>query len=183
MIGIISWIFSLYSTPTLETPVPTLSELSSYSQVLSAQTSLESTPSSTQIEVQLATASAPSATATPQPTATPSPTIKPTTTPSPKPKKITLAEIEELFTKYSQKYNIDREQLKRIAVCESKLNVNAKNLYYAGLYQFSESTWKSYRRMLKLNTNPDLRFDAEASINTAAWMLSTGRQSAWPNCK
>lgn len=93
--------------------------------------------------------------------------------------------MDALFTKYAQEYKVDREQLKRIAVCESKLNINALNKAhgYGGLYQFSVATWKSYRKMISQDVNPDLRFDPEEAIETAAWMLSTGRATAWPNCK
>ncbi|MDQ3099107.1 MAG: transglycosylase family protein [bacterium] len=114
-----------------------------------------------------------------------SPPLEPSATPKPEPKiqPISKAEIEKLFVEYADQYKIDKEQLKRISQCESGLNPNATNMYYGGLFQFSPASWKGYRRLMGKRTDPELRFDAEASINTAAFMISTGRTSAWPNCK
>lgn len=100
-----------------------------------------------------------------------------------KKKQPTGPELDALFTKYSYQYKIDRVKLRKIAICESNLNINAHNLYYLGLYQFSESSWKSYRKLMGTDTDQSLRVDPEQSIKTAAWMISTGRENAWPNCK
>ncbi len=111
------------------------------------------------------------------PSASPTPSVSPTTKP------LTASEIDTLFTEYGQKYGVDKDQLKRIAKCESGLNPKATNLYYGGLFQFSAGSWKEYRRLMGKGTDPDLRFDPEAAINTAAYLISTGHASAWPNCK
>lgn len=113
----------------------------------------------------------------------PSPTpskAAPTSTPSPTTEPLTL---DELFEKYATKHSIDKAHLKRIAYCESKLNPQAGNGPYQGLYQFSEITWRAYRTRMRLNPDPKLRHNAESSINTAAYMLANGAANAWPNCK
>lgn len=116
----------------------------------------------------------------PTPHQSPSSTKTPKPSPTSTPKPLTL---EELFTKYAQKHNIDREQLRRIAYCESRFNTNAGNGPYKGLYQFSENTWKAYRKRMGLRQDPALRTDAESAINTASYMLANGAAHSWPNCK
>jgi hypothetical protein len=93
------------------------------------------------------------------------------------------AELESLFTSYAEMYNIDVAQLKHIAQCESGFNATSNNHgKYLGMFQFSESTWISNRRAMGLDTNPDLRMNAEESIKTTAFMLARGQARAWPNC-
>ncbi len=91
-------------------------------------------------------------------------------------------QLEDLFAKYSNDYNIDKELLKRIANCESTLNINAISNNYAGLFQFSEQTWINARTTMGNDTNVELRFNAEESIKTAAFLISRGRLNLWPNC-
>lgn len=69
-----------------------------------------------------------------------------------------------------------------MAVCESNLKPHAKNGDYGGLYQFSARTWKSTRQAMNLDTDPNLRFNPEEAIKTAAFKISTSGLSAWPNC-
>lgn len=135
-------------------------------------------------------------TPSPNPTLTPTPTPTPTLTPSPKPKPsltptpfptvtpliITSDQLDSWFTNYSNQYSIDRAKLWSIAVCESKLNPNARNGDYAGLYQFSTNTWISTRKNMNLDYNPDIRFNPEEAIKTAAYKISTGGAGAWQNC-
>ncbi|MFZ2024891.1 MAG: transglycosylase family protein [Microgenomates group bacterium] len=118
----------------------------------------------------------PTATPTQKPTATPSPTPKPTPIP------VTAAQLDEWFTKYSNHYSIDRQKFWNIAVCESGLRPSATNGIYGGLFQFSPATWKSTRAAMQMDTNPDLRFNAEEAIKTAAFKTSTAGLAAWPNC-
>lgn len=73
--------------------------------------------------------------------------------------------------------------LKKIAVCESKLNPQARNGDYGGMYQFSSGAWINVRRAMNDNDNPELRFNAEESINTAAFKIATSGTSGWPNCR
>lgn len=136
----------------------------------------------------------PTPTNTPTPTLTiappPSPTSKPkpTTTPKPSPTPlptrvpVTNQQLEDWFTGYSNNYSVDKEKLKKIAYCESKFNANAVNGDYAGLFQFSKNTWEITRRQMNLDNNPNLRFNAEESIKTAAFKISAGGISAWKNC-
>jgi len=124
-------------------------------------------------------------TATPvPPTATPTPTDIPSVTPTPSPAPTTAAttDLETLFGKYSAQYSVNEDELKKIADCESGRNTSAENGPYAGMYQFSASTWTSVRGLMGLDPNPDLRKDPEQSIMTTAFMLSRGEQNAWPNC-
>ncbi len=135
-------------------------------------------------------------TATPRPTVTPSPKPKPTLTPSPKPRPsatltpfptptpiiATSQQLDSWFTHYSNQYSVDREKLWSIAVCESKLNANARNGDYAGMYQFSSNTWQSTRKAMNLDSNPELRFNPEEAIKTAAFKISAGGISSWKNC-
>lgn len=123
---------------------------------------------------------------TPTPTATPSPTLTstPTATPSPTliPVIILPKDLDELFTKYSSDYSVDKELLKRIANCESSLNPNAGTGRYAGLFQFAEPIWIQTRTLIGKDPDVNLRFNAEEAIRTAAFMLSQGHLGIWPNC-
>ena len=125
-------------------------------------------------------------TITPTPTATPSPTLTPTPTATPSP---TLApiiilpkDLDDLFTRYSNEYSVDKELLKRIANCESSLNPNVSTNLYAGLFQFAEPIWIQTRTLMGQNPDTNLRFNAEESIRTAAFMISQGHLGIWPNC-
>lgn len=128
------------------------------------------------------TAPSPTPTHTPVPTATDIPTPTLTSTPFPTPISVTSEQLDEWFTTYSNHYSIDREKLRRVAICESNLRPQATNGDYAGLYQFSTQTWISTRRAMNLDTNPALRFNPQESIRTAAFKISTVGLSPWPNC-
>lgn len=122
---------------------------------------------------------------TPLPSLTPTP--KPSISPSPQPKAsskppVTAAQMDEWFTNYANKESVNRDLLKKIAVCESKLNPKAVNGIYGGMFQFSSSTWISTRRFMNMDTDPKLRFDAEEAIKTAAVRIATMGDKAWPNC-
>ncbi|MFC1647159.1 transglycosylase SLT domain-containing protein [Patescibacteria group bacterium] len=135
---------------------------------------------------------------TPTPSNTPTPTTTPTITPTPYPTNIPLPtqtplpmptvisitgnQLDDWFDKYSQVYSVDRDKLQQIAVCESNLNPSAVNGLYAGFYQFSPAAWKSTRKQMNLDPNPDLRFNPEEAIKTAAFKMSVSGLSAWPNC-
>lgn len=125
---------------------------------------------------------------TPVPTLLPTqvPTLTPTPTQVPSPTQAVVqpapSELEGLFQKYADEYHADRELLKRIAACESGFNTNADTGLYAGMFQFAEQTWVSTRIQMGLDSNSDLRKNAEEAIRTAAYMVGRGRQSAWANC-
>lgn len=112
----------------------------------------------------------------------PTPTKKPTPTPTLTPTPIPAGALEDWFNKYASKESIDRERLKRIAVCESGLNSNARYRDYGGLFQFSTGSWISTRTNMNLQTDPDLRFNPEEAIKTAAFKVATEGIHAWPNC-
>ncbi|HZE86607.1 MAG TPA: transglycosylase family protein [Methylomirabilota bacterium] len=120
-------------------------------------------------------------TATPTPTVTPTPTL--TDTPPPTPTVSPTTDLESLFIHYSNQYSVDKNELEKIAQCESDKNTNsAGNPPYLGMFQFSPTSWNNVRTQMNLDPNPDLRTNADEAIKTAAYMLSRGQQSAWPNC-
>lgn len=112
----------------------------------------------------------------------PTPTVKPTPTRTITPTPIPVGALEDWFNRYASKESIDRERLKRIAVCESGLNPNARFLDYGGLFQFSTGSWISTRTNMNLTTDPNLRFNPEEAIKTAAFKVATEGIHAWPNC-
>jgi hypothetical protein len=141
------------------------------SQVLA----IESTPSVTPTDVPTSTPSP-----TPKPTRTPTPTIIPTPTPTPK----APDGMDQIFNQMAEKYKVDANLLKKIANCETHYNpgVVSKNELYAGMFQFTISTWQSNRIAMGMDANPDLRFGIPESIETAAYMISKNGASAWPEC-
>jgi len=106
------------------------------------------------------------------PSLTPTPTLPP----------VTSSQLDQWFTKYSNLYSIDRQKLWKVAVCESNLRPGATNGDYGGLYQFSTNAWKSTRRAMNLDPNPELRFNPEEAIKTAAFKISIVGFSPWSNC-
>jgi soluble lytic murein transglycosylase-like protein len=129
--------------------------------------------------------------------------VEPTQSPSPTPKllptqtqatvvasaqvrqsTLPASELDPLFSKYGNEYGIDTEKMKRVAKCESGLNPGALSLSgaYGGLFQFVSSTWASNRNAMGLDPSPDLRFNAEESIRTAAFKMSRDGFGAWPVC-
>lgn len=124
-----------------------------------------------------------SAAITPTPTPTPEPTLIPTATPTAVPAIPVVTDLETLFSKYSNEYHVAADELKKIARCESGFNSGAINGVYYGMFQFLDRSWINIRAAMGLDTNPDLRNNAEEAIRTAAFMLSRGQQNAWPNCK
>lgn len=114
----------------------------------------------------------------PTPTATPTPTLTPTPTIPP----LSYQDLENIFTKYSDKFSVAKDLLKKIASCESGFNTHAVNGNYAGMFQFSQNTWINNRMLLGEDTNIDLRFNPEEAIKTAAFMISRHITNAWPNC-
>jgi hypothetical protein len=129
------------------------------------------------------------------PSATPIPTIVPTSpiaapttaplptaTPAPQPSVAAPADLEPFFTKYAEEFGVDKEDMIRIAKCEASFNSQADNGLYAGMFQFGSQTWVSNRSAMGLDSNPDLRKNAEESIRTAAFMIKNGNRGAWPNC-
>lgn len=127
------------------------------------------------------------------PTSTPTPTPKPTSTPIPKPTltptptlipqpTFTSGETNSFIDRFASQYGVDPHILRHIALCESGFDPNAKNLSYGGLYQFSPNTWIKYRQLLGEETSPDLRFNAEEAVQTAAYVLSLNQTYIWPSC-
>jgi len=125
--------------------------------------------------------STPTPTPTPKPTPTPRPTPKPTPTPRPQPK-FTSQEIYEMTNKYAGVYGVDANVIRHIAICESGFNPLAHNYIYAGLFQYTASTWKAFRIKMGQNTDPDLRFKADEAVKTTAYVLSLRGYQNWPEC-
>ena len=123
---------------------------------------------------------------TPSPTPSPSPSPAPSPIPSPTPSSplpsFKPEQIHGFIDQFSAQYNLDPNLLRHIAVCESGFNPLARKLTYSGLYQFSPNTWIKYRNLLNQDPDPDLRLNAEASVQTAAYVLSVGDSYIWPSC-
>jgi hypothetical protein len=115
------------------------------------------------------------------PTLTPTPTTLPTITSKPL---VAPAYMEPLFNQYAAFYNVDGQLLRKIANCESHYNtgVVGGGGLYGGMFQFAVGSWQSMRKQMGLDPNPDLRFGASESIQTAAYALSLGKASMWPSC-
>lgn len=124
------------------------------------------------------------------PTPTPLPTLTPTPSPGQKPSgsetvpqpKFSQEEIHGFIENFAAQYGVDPNVLRHIAVCESGLRANAVNGPYVGLFQFGSSSWINNRRLMGEDLNLDLRFNAEESVKTAAFIASRGIKNIWPNC-
>ena len=156
-------------------PLPTPTVYASQKQVVADETSISETPKpKTKTETVVAMP-----TTTPEPTETP----EPTATPTPQPTIAVATDLESLFNAYSSQYNVDKELLKKIARCESGFNPTSNNSgLYLGMFQFSARTWSAARGRMGLDPNPDLRTNPEEAIKTAAYVISTSGDGAWPNC-
>lgn len=91
-------------------------------------------------------------------------------------------DLKKMFFKYGRKYGVKGEILQKIAYCESTFNPRAVNGHYAGMYQFLSATWVSNRKAMGLDSNPDLRFNAEEAIKTTAYKIARDGTGAWPVC-
>lgn len=114
---------------------------------------------------------------TPVPTPTRTPTPTPTNVP------IQRSDLNDLFTRYSNHYSVNRDILIKIAACESGLNPGAKNGIYGGLFQFSEQSWITIRKRMQADSAASLRFNPEEAIKSAAFKISTDGIEAWPYCR
>ncbi len=129
----------------------------------------------------------PSITLTSGPTLSPTVTLTPTVplTPTPVAKLLVApAYLEPLFNQYAAQYNVDGQLLRKIANCESHYNtgVVGGGGLYGGMFQFAVGSWQSLRIKMGMDANPDLRFGANESIQTAAYAISLGKASMWPSC-
>ena len=85
-----------------------------------------------------------------------------------------------LIDYYCGQYGCNPIQLKRVMMCESTNNPNARNGIYSGLFQFSPATFRSYSTKMGL-VNANI-WDAEDQINVASWMFANGQARQW-SCK
>ena len=85
-----------------------------------------------------------------------------------------------LIDYYCGQYGCNPVQLKRVIMCESTNNPNARNGIYSGLFQFSPATFRSYSTKMGL-VNANI-WDAEDQINVASWMFANGQARQW-SCK
>ncbi|MEK7112573.1 MAG: transglycosylase SLT domain-containing protein [Patescibacteria group bacterium] len=142
--------------------------------------SLASTPSPSPTSSATPTPT-PSPSPTPTPTPTPSPTPKPSPTP-PQPPPVTPEQIHAFIERFAAQYVVSVHVLRGLAVCESGFNPLAQNAEYAGRYQFDPTTWKNLSLQIGEDPASSLRFNAEEAVQTAAFALSQGKSSIWPNC-
>lgn len=117
----------------------------------------------------------------PSPTPTPLPTTGPTPTSVSQPK-FSQEEIHGFIERFAGQYGVDPNVLRHIAVCESGFRTDAVNGPYTGLYQFGSSSWVNNRQLMGEDGSLDLRFNAEESVQTAAFIVSKGIKNIWPNC-
>lgn len=117
----------------------------------------------------------------PTPTNTPKPTRIPTPTPKPQ-AKYTSEEIYNMINQYSGEKGVSPDVIRHIAQCESGFRPEARNYIYAGLFQYDVPTWKSFRKMMGQDPDPDLRYDAKEAIKTTVYLVSLGKLYLWPNC-
>jgi uncharacterized protein YraI len=83
-------------------------------------------------------------------------------------------EIIQIIYTAADQYGQPRDDMLRVARCESVLDPNAVNPAGSyGLFQFVPSTWASTPF-----ADEDI-FDAYASANAAGWMWSVGRRNEW----
>ena len=85
-----------------------------------------------------------------------------------------------LIDYYCGQYGCNPVQLKRVMMCESTNNPNARNGIYSGLFQFSPATFRNYSTKMGL-VNANI-WDAEDQINVASWMFANGQARQW-SCK
>ena len=121
--------------------------------------------------------SAPTTPKTPAPTevpVTPEPTVAPTDPVSPG-GPYTRDQIIQIIYDAADRYGQPREDMLRVAMCESNLDPSAVNSSSgaSGLFQFMPSTFASTPY-----ADQDI-FDAWASANAAGWMWSVGRRNEW----
>lgn len=85
------------------------------------------------------------------------------------------AELKEIIFAAADKYGQPREDMLRVARCESNMIPSAVNPHGGsyGLFQFKPGTWLSTPY-----AEYDI-FDPRASANAAAWMWSVGRRREW----
>lgn len=126
----------------------------------------------------------PSSTPTPTPTVSPTPIITPKPTPKPtlRPSAISSQEVNGLIDRFAAQYAVDPNVLRHVAICESGFKSNAVNGDYVGLFQFGPTTWKNNRKLMGEDVDLNLRFNAEESIQTGAYLISKGKSGIWPNC-
>lgn len=123
----------------------------------------------------------PTETPTPIPTPTPKPTLKPSPIPPPPPP-VSPQEIHAFIERFAAQYAVESWVLRYIAICESGFHPLAVNGPYVGLYQFWSVPWKNFRLQIGEDPDPYLRFNAEEAVQTAAFAISQGKTSIWPNC-
>lgn len=85
------------------------------------------------------------------------------------------SDIVAIIYAAADRYGQPREDMLRVARCESVLDPSAVNPYSnaSGLFQFLPSTWATTPY-----ADQDI-FDAEANANAAGWMWSVGRRNEW----
>lgn len=93
-------------------------------------------------------------------------------------------DVEPFIQQYAGEYGLSADKLRAIGFCESGLRPEAlsSNGLYGGIFQFVSSTWVSNRNAMGLDPDPNLRFNAEENIRTAAFKMSRDGYGAWPVC-
>lgn len=91
-------------------------------------------------------------------------------------------EVRLTIEKYANEYGVNKEIMLIIAKCESGFKANATNGSFGGIYQFLTTTWVSNRKAMGLDPDPNLRFNADEAVKTAAFKMAKDGFGAWPAC-
>lgn len=94
----------------------------------------------------------------------------------------TPEDVSNLIDRYADEFHANPSIMKSIARCESGFRPEAVNGNFGGMFQFLPSTWSSNRKAMGLDPNPELRFNAEEAVKTAAFKMGRDGYGAWPAC-
>jgi hypothetical protein len=84
--------------------------------------------------------------------------------------------IRHAFRLAAAAYGVPEERLRRVAECESRLEPDARNGIYLGLFQFGAPLWS------RTPFGAFERSDPYAAALAASWAFSRGLSSHWPVC-
>jgi soluble lytic murein transglycosylase-like protein len=87
--------------------------------------------------------------------------------------------VEQTIIKYCDKYDVDPNVPLKIAYAESRYNPDARNKSSSakGVYQFIDSSWKSYSQ--KAGRGGESVLNADANIETAIWTIKHYGTNPW----
>lgn len=95
---------------------------------------------------------------------------------------VKIQDVKDIISSYALLYNDTDVILQKIAKCESSLNPKAWNKSdphggSKGLFQFQNSTFYNYAKILEIE-NPDI-WNVEQQAEIASYMVSIGEAHQW----